>query len=129
MEIDLDKMLEPLRQKVINKEHLEGLWQGLAGETGEYRIGKQTLFLIVDAALRSLDGVKVRPLEWVDDEANSPIGRYAVRRTEDGYEATFEWEEIAHVGFNAVDFHYGAKRAAKDHAEAYHQSRVLAALV
>lgn len=54
-EIDLDKMLQPLREKVINKEYLEGLWQELAGEYGECRIGKQTLFLIVDAALKSLE--------------------------------------------------------------------------
>jgi hypothetical protein len=47
--------LNRLKSKVITNEYLNGLYQELAGEYGEYRIGKQTLFLIVERAMESAD--------------------------------------------------------------------------
>jgi hypothetical protein len=47
--------LNALRRKVITNEYLSGLYQELAGEYGEYRIGKQTLFLIVERAMESAE--------------------------------------------------------------------------
>lgn len=79
------------------------------------------------AASPPATGVRVK-LEWHGDEAKTPFGRYTVTRTDDGYQAAFEWDEIAHVGFNAVDVHYGARRAAQDHAQADYEARIRSAL-
>lgn len=82
----------------------------------------------IEAYLRALpasggERVAVKPLEWHGDEAITPFGRYKVIRTEDGYEAAFEWDELAHVGFNAAD---DARRAAVEHAEADYEARIRA---
>lgn len=90
-----------------------------------FDIGRQ----MVEAYLRALPAsggerrVVVKPLEWHGDEAITPFGRYKVIRTEDGYEAAFEWDEIAHVGFNAAD---DARCAAVEHAEADYEARIRA---
>ena len=83
--------------------------------------------------MSDLEGVKlavtVKQLEWVGDDAKTPFGRYSVERSPDGYAAIFGgFEELAHVGFNAVDPLYGARRAAQDHAQADYERRILSAL-
>lgn len=75
-----------------------------------------------------VQAVKVQSLEWIDNEAVTPFGRYKVIRTPDGYAAAFELEEIAHVGFRAVDPMHGARRAAQDHAQSDFEYRILSAL-
>lgn len=69
----------------------------------------------------------VKALDWVGDKAETPIGRYSVTRTPDGYAALFGYdEEIAHVGFNAADDPRGS---AQDHAQADYEARIRSALV
>lgn len=45
--------LKLLRSNVLTEEYLNGLYQELAGEYGEYRVGKQTFFLIVERAIEA----------------------------------------------------------------------------
>ena len=81
------------------------------------------------SASPSIGRVGVKALEWQGDKAETPFGPYTVIRTPDGYQSRFQRDEVAHVGFNAVDMFYGARRAAQDHAQADYESRIRSTLV
>ena len=66
----------------------------------------------------------VRGLVWENGKAVSPIGRYSIQRTPDGYAAVWEHEELAHFGFNTDDPFQEAKKT----VEADYEQRILSAL-
>ena len=72
--------------------------------------------------------VRVKGLEWNGDEAVTPFGKYRVCRTEDGYALTFEYEELAHIGFNSVGPFESAREDALRRAQADYEQRIRSAL-
>jgi len=99
----------------------------------ENRTAQEVFDIMCDRIRRSaspsIGRVGVKALEWQGDKAETPFGPYTVIRTPDGYQSRFQRDEIAHVGFNAVDMFYGARRAAQDHAQADYESRIRSTLV
>ena len=99
----------------------------------ENRTAQEVFDIMCDRIRRSaspsIGRVGVKALEWQGDKAETPFGPYTVIRTPDGYQSRFQRDEVAHVGFNAVDMFYGARRAAQDHAQADYESRIRSTLV
>lgn len=73
-------------------------------------------------------GVRVKGLEWNGDEAETPFGKYREVRTEDGYALTFGYEELAHLGFNAVGPFESARDDAVSRAQPHYEHCILSAL-
>lgn len=81
--------------------------------------------MTTNAAESATAGVPVvRGLVWENGKAVSPIGRYSIQRTPDGYAAVWEHEELAHFGFNTDDPFQEAKKT----VEADYEQRILSAL-
>tara|TARA_R110000851_G_C13102466_1_gene568862 strand:+ start:2535 stop:3059 length:525 start_codon:yes stop_codon:yes gene_type:complete len=72
--------------------------------------------------------VKVKPLEWIGDEAETPFGIYRLYQTDDGWGLSFNHDELVHVGFNSVASFESPREKAMSYAQPQYATAILSTI-